>query len=795
MSQSSFHQRYISHSQFGNNATINQGDIHYHLPQPPRPPGVRVIPYPRNEDVVYRQDLVNKLDTILPRGSKFYSAALWGLGGSGKTQIALDYAYRRCDDPECGVFWIHADSEATFIHDYKTIAERLGIEKTADGEDLLCAVRNGIEAHPPWVLILDNADNLELFGVDTPADGTKSRLYEHLPKGPMGTVLWTSRDARIAGTLVGPTRAVEVSAMAYGEAMTLLETTRNAKAGSEELGDAEMLLKELELFPLAISQAGAYMRRMSLTATGYLSLLEESKRRWDTLKKTEFDRHRRREMPNSVLETWTVSMERIQSENITAYHVLHTIAYLDNQNLSHELIVAIGKCNDKDAVGQPEVDSAMVRLKEFSFLKMRRVDGGEPSYEIHKLVQEAARYRLNARGFRELPGQGNLLPMEKRDEAYYSGIALQVISELFPVSKPESWERCERYLAHAVGMGDWAEACKKQADISALLSKASGYLHDRGRWREKAPVDLRAIELRRNSLGERHPATLESIASLAAAYHYQGEHDKAKARYREALDLQRETLGERHPDTLRNISLLGAVHQSHGQYEEAEALYKEVLELQREILGETHVHTLQTLGSLSAVYHYQGHYEKARGLKEDGLRLQREILGEKNPYTLWNMGSLAATYQCLGRYKKAKALYQETLDLRRETLGEKHPDTLRSITQLGAIYQDMGKYGTAEALAKEALELQLKLLGEKHPYTLQSTHNLAVAWHSLGRRHEALSLMRECLEGRSAVLGSNHPFTHDSAKVLEKWESRAKRFGGVREISSAITKKLWKNGV
>ncbi|QYS94110.1 Violaceus kinesin [Trichoderma simmonsii] len=800
MSQPTSHSRYLNHNNFGNNATINQGDIHYNVIPGPLP-GVDtptyVIPYPRNEDVVCRTYLVKRLNRLLPRGSKFHSAALWGLGGSGKTQIALDYAYRRCRDDKCSVFWVHADSKATFIHDFKTIANKLGIEQaaTADGKDLLRSVRNGIEACPSWVLILDNVDNLELFGVGLSTDEATNSLYEYVPNGPTGTVLWTSRDARIAGTLVGAQRGIEVPSMERDEAIELLRVMRSEEARAEELDDIETLLEELEWFPLAISQAGAYMRRMRTTASEYLSLLRESKHRWDTLKKTEFDRHRRHGVPNSVLDTWTVSMERIQSENRTAYQVLHIIAYLDNQNLPRELIIQISKCSNEDAaveLEELEVTSAIIRLQEFSFLKTRHIEDDGPSYEMHKLVQEAARYRLTLQGLQGTPAQGNLLQTETSDEVYYTGIALRALSDLFPTSNPESWGQCERYLAHAVGMGNWAEISKREADTSELLSRASGYLYDRGRWREKEAVDQKALELRRKVLGERHPYTLESIASLAAAYHYQGQHEKAKACYQKAMELRRQTLGEKHPDTLRAMTLLGQVYQSHGQYKEAEALYKKALPLQREVLGEKHMHTLQSLASISGVYHYQGRYAEAKPIKVETLAIQREVLGEKHPLVLWNIGSLAATCQGLGQYKEAKALYQETLDLRRETLGENHPDTLRSITQLGAIYHDLRKYKLAEALGKEALELEKKMLGEEHPYTLQSKHNLAVAWRSRGHSAEALSLMQECVQGRCAVLGPDHPFTQDSKKVLERWESSSGCLKGIRRLLRILKRKLWR---
>ncbi|KAL7946247.1 P-loop containing nucleoside triphosphate hydrolase protein [Trichoderma barbatum] len=759
MSQPMSHPRYLDNNNIGNNNIINQSDIHYNLAHGPLSPGIdrptHAIPYPRNEDVIYRQDLVKRLDQLLPPGSNFHSAALWGLGGSGKSQMALDYAYRRCEDNTSSVFW--------------TIANMIGINQTstADGNDLLRSVRNSIEARPSWVLILDNVDHLELFGIGLSTDVAANSIYDYIPNGPTGTVLWTSRDAHIVGTLVGAQRGVEVTSMGSGEAIELLEVMRNKKAGFEELDGVKTLLRELEWFPLAICQAGAYMRRMQTTASGYLSLLRESKRRWDTLKSTEIDRHRRPEMPNSALDTWTISMERIEKENRTAY-----------QNTSRQL-------------EKLEVTSAIGRLQEFSFLKTRHIEDGGPSYEMHKLVQEAARYRFTMRGFQGGPAQGALMQTEASDEVYYTGIALQALSEVFPTSEPESWGRCERYLAHAIGMGDWAEISKRKADTCELLSKASGYLYDRGRWREKALVDQRALSLRRRVLGERHPHTLESIASLAAAYHYQGQHEKAKACYKEAIELRRQTLGEKHPDTLRAMSLLGTVYQSHGQYKEAEALYKKALEFQREVLGEKHLHTLQILASISAVYHYQGFSDKAKPIKIKTLALQREVLGEKHPLTLWNIGSLSATCQSLGQYEEAKALYQETLDLCRRTLGENHPDTLRSITQLGAIYHDLHEYKLAEALAREALELEQRLLGEEHPYTLQSKYNLAVALRSRGRWNDALPLMQQCVQGRCAVLGPDHLFTQDSRKVLEKWESTSGCLKGIGKFSSTMKKKLW----
>ncbi|KAK6725399.1 hypothetical protein SNK04_004204 [Fusarium graminearum] len=215
--------------------------------------------------------------------------------------------------PHCSVFWDHADNETAFGQDYKIVAGKFSLDSKLDGEELLAAVRERIEAETRWLLILDNADDLALFGVDEKPNTSRktTSLFEYIPRG---------------------------------------------------------------------------------------------KERWRILKETEFDRHRRAEVPNSILETWSISIERIRQENEMAHQILHILAYLDNQGIPFELIATAAifgmrRQNGGWSTDQQQVDRAIVRLKEFSFLRTRRTESGERSFEMHKLVQEAARYGLIMRKF------------------------------------------------------------------------------------------------------------------------------------------------------------------------------------------------------------------------------------------------------------------------------------------------------------------------------------------------------------------------------------------------------------
>ncbi|KAL7911294.1 P-loop containing nucleoside triphosphate hydrolase protein [Trichoderma velutinum] len=731
MEQQESSRREIHNSHFGDNTTVDQGNHTYNLHIPLRPvrSAIRIIPYPLNEDLVNRPGLMGKLKELLPQPSHTYcSAALWGLGGSGKTQIALNYAYQRCNKRNCSVFWVHADSEATFSQDYKTIARAFDIDQQLKGEDLYAAVRDQIAAQPEWVLILDNADDLRLFGVGQAPEQTKS-LFQYIPRTSPGTVLWTSRDAHITGTLVGSTRSIEVTRMKYDEAEILLKIAGGLEMDREEMG-ITALLEELQWLPLAINQAGAYMRRTSTSAKEYKALLAQSKKRWDILKANEFDRHRRPDMPNNVLETWSISIDRLRQESEIAYNILHVLAYVANQNIPHEILTAILKRSDSSLVHpsklEVEATKATTRLKEFSFLGVHKMEDGGRSYEMHKLVQEATRYGLSVWKL-SVPDQAS---SNVQGEQYFSGIAVQVILDLFPDPEPETWAQCEKYLAHAVQIGDWANLNDQQTETSQLFRRVSHFLLDRGRWREKEFVDERSFKF----------------------------HQK--------------TWGENHPDTIRSRQRLAITYGAQGRYKEAEALQVQGLKFQQEVLGKRDLVTIESMANLSSTYWRQGRYKEAEALQVQVLDLRREIKGERHPDTIHILAALASTYSAQGRRKEAEEIKIQVLDFRRELLGDRHPDTLYSMGSLASTYYSQRRYEEAEKLEVQVLNLRREILGEEHPDTLRGIHNLAGVWNKMGRHSDALVLMGECVEKKHAVLGPDHPETVTSVKVLESWKSK-----------------------
>ncbi|KAI1753536.1 P-loop containing nucleoside triphosphate hydrolase protein [Xylaria castorea] len=770
-----------SHNAFAGNHFLGPANITIHGPQDhsrPHPPGVyRSIPFPPNEDLVRRSDVARALDQLLPSTSDYQTAALWGLGGSGKTQVALAYAYSRCRDLTCSVFWVDADTKASFTKDYQLIARKLGLATTLNGEDLLRAVRERIEEIPNWVLVLDNADDLTLFGViqskHPSPSASRLNLNTFIPRGPIGTILWTSRDRQIAGSLVNAGRAIHILQMTFNEAETLLNTVKNEKTKEDEHEAVIELLAELDHLPLAISQAAAYMRRTSTSVEDYLLEIQRNKLR--ILGRSEYDQHRREQASNSVLETWDISVQYLRNENELTYDVLHSLAFVDNQNIPFDLIREAARLNserttqpypssnhDKESEDDNfEVIEVITRLCEFSFLSIRTLDqkGQKKSYDMHKLVQEAGRYRLQK--CEDLT----------KDHAYFAKAAFRITSHLFPSYNARTWndhiwERCEQYLAHAQQAGTWVEPYEVELEVARLLTNVFGYLYDRGRVREMEPVIKKAFYFRQKMLGEQHPDTIYSMDQLASTYNIQANYEEAEKLYRQVLHLREKVLGKKHPHTLSSMNDLGMIFKCQGKYEEAETLHRQTLQLNEKILGKKHPHTLGSINNLGSVLICQIKYEEAETLLRQTLQLREKILGKKHPDTLNSMNSLGSVLICQIKYEEAETLLRQMLQLGGEILGKKHPYTLNSMDNLGTTLGHQKKYEEAEPLHRQALHLKKEILGKKHPDTLSSMNNLGTTLGHQKKYEEAEPLYRQALHLKKEILGKKHPDTLSSMNNL-----------------------------
>lgn len=676
---------------------------------------------------------------------------------------------------------MHADNEAAFERDYRTIARKLGIDNKLGGEELLLKVCDCIESQPRWLLILDNADDLTLFGVGDTLDAAKS-LAKYLPQGHGGSLLWTSRDKQIVA-LAGVRRGVEVSQMSAGEAKMLLAVTRDGDIRNEEVYDAQLLLKELQWLPLAISQAGFYLRRTSTPVKKYLSKLLKDKSRWDTLKHTEHDRHRRPGVPNSVLETWDISVKHIEQESQPAYTILHVIAYFDNQNIPLSLIQAIFTMkNDfltQEALceeSQATLDIAIVRLKEFSLISQRKTENGEPSFDMHKLTHEAIRYRLNRQDI--------------CSRAYFLCIAASTIQVLFAKIEQETWPLCEKYATHAIRLIDWAEApeaevltngVKPYGLVASGLIRVMQYFCDRGLWSKSTFLMEKLLSIEHKRIGEEDPRTINLTSELSIMYMYQGLYNEAEKFGLRALALSKKVHGEKDLTTITMMRCLAEVYSKRGQFKDVEKLRGKAFLLLREVRGEKHVDTIQAMEDLEIMYEERNQIDIAVKIKLKVLLLRYEALGEKNGATIYAEQNIVKKLMYQREWKKAEKLQIRLLSKMKmqatgmqatgmqetgmqetgmqETCWRTYADIINAMMYLCTIYHYQRKYAKSREIRSKILLLQQAFWGKNHPDTIAAMMNLASAYCDEGKLILAERLQRKSLSLFHKVLGERHVTT------------------------------------
>jgi tetratricopeptide (TPR) repeat protein len=582
-----------------------------------------------------------------------------------KTQIALEYAYRRRNITSCSVFWIHADSEARFTQDYTNLAKIASLPPDLKGEDLLFAVKQWIELQTNWVLVLDNADDLKLF--KKPYSATlEQQLYtpdllQFVPRTQTETILWTSRDSSILGSLVGVQRGIEVGSMTDQEAWELFSSSCGRSDVSQPSEEERELLRLLEKLPLAIVQAGAYMRKTKVSIQQYLKSFSESESRQSNLLSYEFQDPHRLEVPNSVMHTWLISMDRIAKESVCSATILNTIVFFDNKGIPFELVKAAAGPN----FSEEEILLAAGRLTEYSFLQVQKAtDEQLPTYDQHRLVNLATRQVLT-----------------EAQTHSFSSKALQIMDSLFPSGTYETWESCILYLPHT---------------LKALARR-----------------DIQ-------DYNDRIPKLLYRIGIY---YWEQGQYNEAERLELESLELYKEVLGEKHPDTIRTMASLALTWRQQGRSDEAEQLQLKVLKLYKKVLSVKHPNTIQATANLASTWWQQGRSDEAERLELKVLKLCKDVLSVKHPDTILSMANLASTWRQQGRSDKAEQLQLKVLKLRKEVLGIKHPDTIRAMANLASTWWQQGRSDKAEQLQLEVLKLYKEVLGAKHPYTIQAIAN------------------------------------------------------------------------
>jgi tetratricopeptide (TPR) repeat protein len=686
------------------------------------------IPYRRNPYFTGRAEILEKLHGQL---SQNQVQAISGLGGMGKTQMALEYAYR-CyySNPRIydWVLWVRADTEVNLASDFANLAGQLQLPAAQlKPEEQISAVKQWLATHNRWLLIFDNADRPEW-------------LESFLPINPEGRVLLTSRHSVF--DLLGVTKPLTLDVLTDNEAVDFLFKRVDRDRAADHEGAAIELATELGNLPLALEQAGAFILRKNYLFPLYLKTYR--KRCLEQLEKV---KPQIGNYPASVLTTWSLNFQAVEAANATSADVLRLSAMVSPDAIPYRLLMQGAEHLGEQLAAQlqvDDVDEAVMAiadlLEPLSQYSLIQWEPEHERYSIHRMVQAVVRDGMT----------------EETQQLWVTRM-VNALDAAFPkVVEYEEWDVCAQFLPHALIVIDRANGQAYESLVFArLLTHTAYYLSDQVRYNEAEPLLRKSLEIRKQLSVPVHPDVAASLHTLALLYRDQGRYSKAEPLYSESLEMRKQLFGEAHPDVAASLHNLGIFYLDQGRYSEAEPLLLKSRTLSKQLSGEVHPTVATSLSSLAILYDKQRRYSEAEPLYKESLEMRKQLFGEAHPDVAASLHNLATFYLGQGRYSEAEPLLIESQNLFKQLLGAVHPTVAISLSSQSAICFSLS-WSEAEPLLIESMEITKQALGAGHLAVAATLYNLAQFYCIQGRHNEAEPLLRESMEITKQALGAGH---------------------------------------
>lgn len=702
------------------------------------------VPYRRNPFFTGREEVLSHLhDTLMAAKAAALTQiqAISGLGGIGKTQIAVEYAYRYREAYH-SVLWVRAASPNALISDFVTLASLLHLpeQDEQDQNILVAAVKRWLAYHKEWLLIMDNADDLELAA-------------DFLPTGDNGHILLTTRTEATGG--IAPSITIEKMERDEGtllllrRAKVLTPSAPLEQASEKNRMQAELIAIEMDGLPLALNQAGAYIEETGCGLAGYLNLYHTHRKELLLRRSTLNTDH-----SEAVASTWALSFLKVQQADPAAADLLHLCAFLDPDSIPEEMITAgavdLGSVLGPVVADAFKLNSTIEVLRKYSLLR-RNPD--TKTLTIHRLVQAVLKER-----------------MDEQTQRQWAERAVRAVNRAFPEVTFANWTNCQQYLPHVQCGVELIEQCNFAfLEASQLLEHAGRYLYGRVSYGQAESLLQRALTIREQVLGPEHPDTATILDPLALLYTVQSKYMQAEPLFKRALISREQVLGPEHPDTIAILHNLAYLYFHQNNYEQAEPLFKRVMTSREQVLGPDHPDTTDTLRNLAYLYLQRGQYEQAEPLLQRALAISEQLLGPEHPDTAIALDNLGQLYRIQGRYMQAEPLFQRALVVTEQVLGSEHTYTADILNDLGLLYRDQSRYAQAELTLRRALAIYKQAQDAENVYTANIIHNLARVYGDQGRYAQAEPLFQRALAIREQVLGPENPATANTLNHLARF--------------------------
>jgi tetratricopeptide (TPR) repeat protein len=674
----------------------------------------------RNKNFTGRREILDHLRQGISSAVAVLPHALQGLGGVGKTAVAIEYAHRYRSDYEL-VWWVPADDPALVPSSLAQLAEPLGLQSAmvagieATSAAVLDALRRGAP-YGKWLLIFDNADQ--------PED-----LNELIPRGP-GDVLITSRNHRWQSVV----ETVQVDVFVRAESAEFLR--KRVPKGLED-AEANQLAEELGDLPLALEQAGALQAETGMSVDEYLRLLKEHTAQI-------MAEGRSPEYPRSMTAAWKLSVSTLSRQLPQAVELLRCCAFFGPEPIPRDLFRRSHATGTRigELIANPILLArAIGELGRFALI---RIDGR--TIQVHRLIQALLRDEI-----------------EPEEQAAYRRDVQLILAAGAPKNPDDNtlWPRYAELVPHVN-----SEAMQLQRSTDPSVRKFAldivRYLYRSGNNLSARAFANRFIDQWTGDSGPADRDVLDAQRHIGNALRELGHYSEAYDMIEATLGRSREVLGQDDALTLYLENSFGGDLRARGDFIAAQDQDEKCLRLHSELFGPEHVEVLRVLNNLALDYGLNSDYNKARELFQEVFIRRSEATEGVAPR------DLLATWDCLswavrlcGDYTEARDVGEDAYDYGREALGTDHYLTLRTLNDLSiAIRRSGTEIDRALELGTEVFERCTRLFGERHPDTLATAINLINIMRAIDQQGEALELAESVMERYRDIYGADHPYTH-----------------------------------
>ncbi|HEY3606360.1 MAG TPA: FxSxx-COOH system tetratricopeptide repeat protein [Pseudonocardiaceae bacterium] len=703
---------------------------------------------PRNPNFTGREELLEQLNQRLEPGATtaVLPQALHGLGGVGKSQLAVEYAYRHRGDFDV-IWWIPAELPVQIQSSLMELGQRLGLVESNEVNVVVSVVmdalkgsaRGGRQIPANWLLVFDNAEDPE-------------SVMPYLPNGGPGRILVTSRNSQ----WLNLARPLEVDVFQRDESVELLQ-----RRGPElDDGDADRLASALGDLPLAIEQAAAWRAETGMPAEEYIQLLNEKQAEMLGLPGP-LDYQR------SVAAAWNLSLDKLQASNPTALRILQVCAFFAPEPIPRAMFA-----NGRSVSVLPDLDRALrdrLRLNEairdINRYALARIDHRNNSIQMHRLVQAVLITQMS----------------EEEQDVLRHGAHLLLAANLPDApDDDEQWPKYGQLYPHVIASN--AIECEDSA-VRELVFNQTQYLYHWGEHQASRDLAQQVYRVWQARLGPDHPDTLKVGRWFGFMLWVVGQNKEAAEFNARLLEIHRQRFGDGHEDTLDAVNSVTGDRRAEGDFAGALELTRENHQRCVARFGDYDPLTLNSAHNLGVSLRLSGLFPEALRLDELTWRRKVEIYGSDHPLSLLTQVGLTLDRRELGDYLEARTEHEEIVARYRALNGALHHHTLRAIHQQASMRRKAGDHEGAVEAADEAYDGLLSRFSPDHPETIAAALSRSINLRQAGNLDDARRVGVDVVRRYEQTLGNVHPHTMAARTILAVTLRLRHELAGARELN------------